>query len=110
MCCDFSHDGKYVITGSTDFNAYLWNSDNGETTVFVLKGHSNVITYVQFNHNSEKAVTASLDKTAIIWNIRTGVAERILRGHDHGLLSAVFSPDGLSVITTALTEKECNIY
>jgi len=108
--CDFSHDGKHVITGSMDFNAYLWNSDNGETPVFVLKGHSNIIMYVQFNDNSEKAVTASFDKTAIIWNISTGLAERILRGHDHGLCSAVFSQDGLSVITTAISETTCNIY
>ena len=54
-------------------------------------------------------MTASLDKTAIIWNTNNGLAERILRGHDGGLQSAMFSLDGLSVIT-ASKDKTCNIY
>ena len=30
-CCDFSHDGKYIVTGSDlDFKIRLWDSHSGE--------------------------------------------------------------------------------
>jgi WD40 repeat protein len=43
--------------------------------------------------------TASADGTARIWNAETGVSLHILVGHEAGVRSAAFSPDGRHVLT-----------
>jgi WD40 repeat protein len=45
-------------------------------------------------------VTASDDQTARVWNARSGEAI-VLQGHENGVTSASFSPDGKCVVTTS---------
>ena len=48
-----------------------------------------------------KALTASHDKTAKIWDCFTGECKQTLSGHTGWLKSAVFSEDGLTILTAA---------
>jgi WD40 repeat protein len=46
-------------------------------------------------------VTASEDKTARIWEVATGRTIAVLRGHEEGVNSAAFGPDGKLVVTAS---------
>jgi WD40 repeat protein len=46
-------------------------------------------------------VTASEDNTARLWDPNTGKLLAVLRGHDHWLYAAAFSPDGNRIVTVS---------
>jgi WD40 repeat protein len=48
-----------------------------------------------FDELVEGTATASGDHTARLWDATTGQEIIALRGHEHGVLSASFSPDGM---------------
>jgi hypothetical protein len=51
--------------------------------------------------SARMASTASWDDTARIWDAASGLAVAILKGHADDVNSAVFSPDGLHLVTTS---------
>lgn len=63
----FSSDGKYLLTGSADKTARLWDVETGKS-IFTMRGHSSPITHVAFRDN-KYALTASEDYTVRTWNI-----------------------------------------
>ena len=46
-------------------------------------------------------VTASYDRTARVWDAATGAEIAVLKGHEDGVNSAAFSPDGTRVVTAS---------
>jgi WD40 repeat protein len=56
-----------------------------------------------------RIVTASEDETARIWNAATAKEIAVLRGHEHFVHSAAFSPDG-SRIVTASADKTARVW
>ncbi len=63
-CVDFSPDGKWVVTGSSDGTARVWSANNGREYVAFPHGE---ITAVAFAPDSQRVVTASADGTSRIW-------------------------------------------
>ena len=47
-------------------------------------------------------MTASGDKTAKVWNAKTGKELWTLTGHESGVASAVYSPDGQRIVTASI--------
>jgi WD40 repeat protein len=54
-------------------------------------------------------VTASDDKTARVWDVQTGEQIAALREHTAPVRSAVFSPDGLRVVSTQMPQRSGNV-
>jgi len=48
-----------------------------------------------------RIVTASADRTACLWDAATGQEIIALRGHEGGVQSATFSPDGARIVTAS---------
>ena len=46
-------------------------------------------------------MTASQDKTAKVWDSKTGQEILTLTGHDGGVTSAFYSPDGQRIVTAS---------
>jgi WD40 repeat protein len=63
----FSPDGKYVLTGSYDFTAKLWEAATG-VEVRTFDGHTDVVTSVAFSPDGKYVLMGSADKTAQIWD------------------------------------------
>jgi serine/threonine protein kinase len=94
----FSPDSKWIVTGSADYTAKVWDAQSGINLV-TLKGHSYMVRSVAFSPDGKRIVTGSCDGTAKVWDAQTGKNLLTLKGHSGWVLSAAFSPDGRRVVT-----------
>ena len=93
-----SPNGKWLLTGSFDNTARLW--DFGEQTeLAVLDEHTAQVNAVAFLPDGSMALTASDDRTVILWDLETRKPVRKFIGHTHKIVSVAVSPDGETVST-----------
>ncbi|MCI0552262.1 MAG: TIR domain-containing protein [Anaerolineae bacterium] len=92
-----SPDGKFVLTGSDDGTASLWDVATGKELIQFV-GHTNQVKSVAFSSDGKYVLTAGDDETARIWDTATG-KEVLQFVHTDNVKGAVFSPDGKYVLT-----------
>ena len=97
----FSPDGKYVLTGSEDKTAVIWDLSGNQIRTF--KGHSREVVSVIFSPDGKYILTGSWDKTATLWDLN-GNQIRTFKGHSSIVTSVAFSPDGKYVLTGSSDE------
>jgi WD40 repeat protein len=95
---NYSPDGKFVVTGSFDGTAKIWDASTG-IILKTLKGHSDSVLSANFSPDGKFVVTGSWDNTTRIWDASTGKVLKTLTGHSDRVKSAYFSPDGKFVVT-----------
>lgn len=98
----FSPDGQYILSGSLDKTARLWNKDG--KLLAELKGHERAISIwgndvVNFSPDSKQMITCSEDGTARLWN-HSG-KQRVVLKHNGKVQAAEFSPDGKYIVTAS---------
>jgi WD40 repeat protein len=104
----FSPDGKYVLTGSLDKTAKLWDAASG-AEVLIFTGHAGSVESVAFSPDGKYVLTGSSDKTAKLWDTATGALVRTFSDPTSVVRTSVemkrsshsvaFSPDGKYVLT-----------
>lgn len=107
----FSMDGRRIVTGSEDGTARVWNAANG-MEIACVTGHGDSIATASFSPDGRRLVTGSWNVNAdtlatrapsyteaIIWDADTGIKITRLAGHDDGVCSVSFSPDGRRIVT-----------
>jgi len=62
----FSPDNKFLLTGSADKTARLWDITSGQL-LRVFSGHTASVTSVNFTSDGKRIVTTSLDKSVRTW-------------------------------------------
>ncbi|MCR5141888.1 MAG: WD40 repeat domain-containing protein [Ruminococcus sp.] len=67
----WSPNGKYILTGSADGSAIIWDVKSGLIRVR-LQGHTSRILSVKFSFDGERCLTGTKDGTIIIWDTKTG--------------------------------------
>ena len=66
---------QYVVTGSGDNTARIWNVTTG-ACVRIIMGHTSDVASCAFSPDGTQIVTASDDKTAKVWDASTGTCVR----------------------------------
>ncbi len=93
----FSPDSKYVLTGSVDETARLWDATTGnEVRAFE---HPNVPGAIAFSPDGKLIATGCEDNMARIWDRATGQIVREFTGHQGFVQGIRFSPDSKYLLT-----------
>ncbi len=92
-----TENGNYLLVGSWDHTAYLWDLREGRVAHY-LRGHHNDIRTVAFSPNNEMALTADRDGKAILWDIKTGQIIKQINRFAKGIKTAAFSPDNSQMV------------
>ena len=66
----FSADGKFVLTGSFDDTAILWETVTGNE-LRQFNGHGSQVNSAVFSPDGRSVLTASEDHTARLWDVST---------------------------------------
>jgi WD40 repeat protein len=89
----FSPDSKYLISGSGDDSAIIWDVAK-RSLKHRLEGHAGSIYAVTFTNDSARAVTSSFDRILRIWSVKDGSELAMRIGHEHKIRSLAIRPDG----------------
>ena len=88
----FSHNGRFIVSGSADETVRIWNTATRETT-YMLTGHTSEVRSVAISRNEEFVVSGSYDRTVRTWDTATGELLYELKGHADQVMSVAISPD-----------------
>ncbi|MBL8819680.1 MAG: protein kinase [Planctomyces sp.] len=98
LSASFSADGRYVVTGSMDNHAYVWDLASGKRIGLPLK-HANWVRSVAFHPDSRRVLTGSHDMTARLWDAMTGEPLSPPLRATAEVAWVEFSNDGLLLLT-----------
>lgn len=97
---NYSPDGKFIISASSDNTIRLWDAYTG-LLLHTFYGHMDTVNTASFSFNGELIVSASHDNTIRIWDTMKKCLILSLNGHSSQVNSAVFSPDGKSIVSAS---------
>lgn len=102
----FSHNGKYLASSSSDNSAIIWevNSDGKVTLKHRLIGHQKPVSCVSWSPNHDQILTCGLEEVVKRWDVSSGQCLQVYEKGLIGLISCNWSPDG-KYIFTGLTDK-----
>jgi WD40 repeat protein len=66
----FSHDGRWIASGSEDSTVKVWDGRSGEL-VRTFRGHTGLVTSVAFSPDDRRLISGSRDHTAKVWDVST---------------------------------------
>ncbi|QDV51132.1 protein kinase domain-containing protein [Gimesia fumaroli] len=97
----FSPDGNWLVTGSWDNSAKIWNTKTGHAEKKLEQKHQGYVNTVRYSPNGKQILTASDDGTAKLWDANSGAVLLTLELPDTHVKSAIFSPDGSQIVTAS---------
>lgn len=97
---EFSLDGSKIVTTGllNDSTAKVWDTKSGNL-LLTLQGHTDAILSVHFSPDNKTVLTLGFDFVVNIWDSESGQWLHCLK-RDR-IESAVFSPDGLTIVTSS---------
>jgi WD40 repeat protein len=98
--CEFSPDGRYILSASDDATVRLWDVA-ARKEVHVFQGHTYRVYACAFSPDGTRAVSASGDMTLRLWDVATGAALQTFQGHTREVHSCLFTPDGEDVLSAS---------
>ncbi len=100
----YALNNRYLISGSSDKTAIIWDVKNGKV-VHTLVGHTWKVTQVAFSNDSRFAITGSTDGTIKIWDVETGKQLYSYENGVNAITSLAFSPDITRIASAAMVNS-----
>jgi WD40 repeat protein len=94
---EFSPDGRWLVSCSTDGTARLWDAESFELAAVLTHGGN--VYDASFNPDGMRLATACADNTVRLWDLKTFREVAELRGHETYVHSVSWSPDGNRLVT-----------
>jgi WD40 repeat protein len=87
----FSPDGRWVVSGSEDNSARVWEAATGREVARMT--HEGSVNTVAFSPDGRWVVSGSSDDTVRVWEAATG-REVAWMAHEDDVQTVTFDPDG----------------
>jgi WD40 repeat protein len=105
-CVAYSHDGRFALAGGADRKVELWSIATGEKvsaletdTWWPKRG----VDTVAFSRDGRLAASGGrLHRIIVLWDMTARKQMFFLEGHDGGVTSVAFSPDGRYLLSGSL--------
>ena len=94
----FSHDGKFIVSGSDDNSMKLWSVEE-KKLVYTYEGHSGSVMSVAFSADGKFIVSGSVDNSVKLWSVEERRLIYTYEGHSSHVTSVAFSPDGKFIVS-----------
>jgi WD40 repeat protein len=99
-CAAFSPDGKYVVSGGSEGEVFLWDAATGRQvdilimSVFFPWAHRGGVRSVCFSPDGKRVASASEDKVVRVWDVARSECVFPLEGHKGSVAAVVYGPKG----------------
>ena len=104
MSVAFSHNDRFIVSGSVDVTIQIWNTATCET-IYVLTSYKDEVTSAAISGNDKFVVSGSEDGTVRIWDTAAGELLHVLEGHGLDVYSVVVSPDCQHIASVSLAHE-----
>jgi len=103
-----SSEGKYLLTGSADYTAKVWDISTGKEKR-TLQGHSDTVYSVAISPDCRIIATGSRDKTCKLWNFDEEDYFRTFKEHKDHVKSTAFSHNGRFLLSAGTGDKTAQL-
>ncbi|VVB07181.1 unnamed protein product [Arabis nemorensis] len=98
----FSNNGKYLATASSDCTAIIWKvlDDNKLELKHTLQSHQNPVSFVSWSPDDTKLLTCGNAEVLKLWDVDTGVLRHTFGNNDNGFTvsSCAWFPDSTRLV------------
>ncbi|KAF9152398.1 WD domain protein [Mortierella sp. AD011] len=105
----YSPDGRKIACQTIDYMVNLLDPETGKGGV-TLRGHSDMITYIDFSPDGTQIATGSHDRTVRLWDSQTGAPGPVFEGHSSPVIFARFSPNGRQVVSSTSSDGAIRVW